>query len=141
MVVNNRERAMELVRRDTDYALRALIMMAREGGAAKSERIARMGNMPFDFLQKILRRLKKVGIVSARRGVGGGFALSKPASEIRLLNVIEAVQGMVAVNRCFLGKNICARQKNCPARRKLKAVQESLRDILRGITLADLMRK
>ena len=130
---------MELVRRDTDYAVRALIMIAREGGIAQAQRIAREEDVPFEFLHKILRKLKIAGIVDARRGAGGGFSLSRPASKIRLLGVIEAVQGRIAVNRCFLGEDICPRQKNCPARRQLAVVQKKLREILKGITLADLV--
>lgn len=130
---------MELVRRDADYAVRALVMIACNDGFVQTSEIARTQEIPFDFLQKILRKLRDAGIVKVKRGAGGGFTLSWPAQDIRLLSVIEAVQGPIAVNRCFLGRNKCPRQKACPVRDKLKVVQESIRELLAEITLKELL--
>ncbi len=130
---------MELVRRDADYAVRALILIAREGGVAQTARIAQAQEVPFDFLHKILRKLKNAGIVKVKRGARGGFTLSQPAQDIRLLSIIEAVQGKIAVNRCFLGRDGCPRQKGCPVHDRLEAVQEGLCGLLEEITLAELV--
>lgn len=130
---------MELVRRDADYAVRALVMIACEDGFAQASEIARTQDVPFDFLQKILRKLKSAGIVKAKRGAGGGFMLSRPTRDIGLLSVIEAVQGPIAINRCFLGRDKCPRQKACPVHDRLKVVQKSIRELLAEVTLEELI--
>ncbi len=131
---------MELIRRDTDYAVRALATIARRGHFVHACDIARAEKVPFDFLQKILRRLKKAGILKAKRGSGGGFLLAQPPEKIELLAVIEAVQGPVAVNRCFLGEGRCPRQENCPVRDRLKVVQAGIRELLAEVTLDELVK-
>ena len=129
---------MELVKRDTDYAVRALVAIACTDGIANTSEIAEAQEIPFDFLQKILRRLKRAGIVRVRRGPGGGFTLARSSENIRLLDIVEAVQGPIAINRCFLGRDMCSMQNDCPVREKLKPVQAGISELLEEITLAEL---
>jgi Rrf2 family iron-sulfur cluster assembly transcriptional regulator len=130
---------MELLRRDTDYAVRALCEIAQSGEPVQASFIARAQDMPFDFLQKILRKLKDAGIVKVRRGCGGGFSLARPASGISLLSIVECVQGKIAVNRCFTEARRCPRQDSCTVRDKLAVLQESIEDLLEGATLAEVL--
>lgn len=130
---------MELIRRETDYALRALVAMAQEGGFVHTRRIARLQKMPFDFLQKIMGKLKRAGLVRMRRGSRGGCALADAAADAALLTVIEAVQGELAVNRCFLRRGKCPRQRDCPVREKLGKVQEAMRSLLAQVKLGELL--
>jgi Rrf2 family protein len=130
---------MEILRRDSDYAVRALIAIASSGGYSQASEIAHEEEVSLDFLHKILHKLKAAGIVKVRRGPGGGFALAVPADKITLLQVIEAAQGPLAINRCFLGEDMCPRQKNCRVRVKLTGVQDSIRGFLEEITLEEML--
>lgn len=130
---------MELVRRDADYAVRALVMIAREELHVQTSEIAARQEIPFDFLHKILRKLKDAGMVNVKRGAGGGFSLARSPEEIRLLGIIEAIQGPVAINLCFLGKGRCPRQEDCTVHERLKPVQTGICEMLEEITLYDLI--
>jgi Rrf2 family protein len=131
---------MELVKRDSDYAVRALVIIAREDRLMQTSEIAQTQGIPFDYLKKILRKLKAAGIVKVKRGTGGGFALAQPVENIKLLNIIESVQGPRAVNRCFLGKDRCSMQNACPVHDRLEPVQAGICELLAEITLAELIK-
>jgi Rrf2 family protein len=77
------------------YAIRALYDLAfhRPGQAAQAKEIAERQNIPLRFLERILQDLRKAGIVDARRGPRGGYALAKPPAEVSLARVLDAVRG------------------------------------------------
>ena len=110
---------MEIIRRKTDYALRALIHLAlhpdQEITAAK---IADEQDVPLEYLQKILQILTHNNIVNAHRGAYGGFSLARDPEKINLLDVIESMQGKVTMNKCFLGKDGCPRAPKCALKYK-----------------------
>lgn len=131
---------MELVRRDTGYGLRALIHMARNSanGTFTADDLARVAATTEDFMHKIMRALRDAGIVEAKRGPSGGFRLARDAAEITLLEVVQAVQGPVAVNRCVIGLDVCERSDSCPLRPTWLRVQEELESGLAGASLAEI---
>jgi len=130
---------MQMLTRESDYAVRALASLGASGGYIQAARISQEQAVPFDFLQKILRKLKEAGFVSVKRGPGGGFALAQPPGHITLLSVLDAVQGPLAMNQCLLAGYVCHLQKTCPVRGKLAALQRQVLDSLKGITLAELL--
>ena len=73
-------------------------------------------------------------------GSKGGFRLSKEPSKISLLEIIEAIQGRIRLNRCLLSKDACDRQKSCPVRAKLTALQQCINRRLGAITLDELLK-
>ena len=75
--------------------------------------------IPEKFLAKILQRLSKAGLLRSIRGSNGGFSLRKPAGKITMLEVIEALEGPVAINRCLLRKGECAEDQVCGSLRRL----------------------
>ena len=82
-----------------DYALRAMLELAAAGGLVKGEQLATAQAIPQKFLEAILVDLRHAELVTSRRGVEGGYALGKPASEISLADVIRAVEGPIATVR------------------------------------------
>jgi len=130
---------MELIRRDTDYAVRALLAISLAEHLVTVADIADDVDAPPDFLHKILRKLGKAGIVSAKRGVKGGFVLEKKTNEISLLDVVEAVQGRIALNRCLVDSQACSMIKKCSVRKRLEVAQDGLKKLLRDITLDELL--
>lgn len=131
---------MELIRRNTGYGLRALLYMAldpdRESFTA--DELAKAAETTIDFIHKILQSLRDAGIVSAKRGPGGGFRLARPAAEIPLLEVVQAVQGSLTINRCVLGLDICRRAADCPLRATWLAIQQEMERALADTALADV---
>jgi len=80
-----------MVSQTAEYGLQAVLFLARrEGGPAVAQDISDATGVPKGYLHKILRRLGKAGILGSQRGVGGGYVLLKPASQISALQIIRA---------------------------------------------------
>ncbi|MCR4403140.1 MAG: Rrf2 family transcriptional regulator [Firmicutes bacterium] len=131
---------MEFIKRNTDYALRALSHMASypDGTVFSVERVARAEGIPEGFLRKIFQRLAVSDIVVSHRGPRGGFSLAHDPSEITALEIVEAIQGRVAVNRCLLGRDACDRWEVCRLRQSWVGVQEKFVSFLENLTLKSL---
>lgn len=129
---------MELIHRNTDYALRALISMSRNSKRTWSIGIlAQETNIPDAFLRKIMQKLNRAGMVSSQRGPGGGFSLTRKPGRIKVLQVMEALQGPIAINRCFLDRS-CPRFNKCELRENLRRPQLELVNVLGKMTLEQL---
>jgi len=131
---------MDIIRRKTDYGLRALVALARAGKPLRAEELAEREGVPVAFLHKALTDLANAGIVDGQRGPAGGFTLARRLSEINVLEAVEAMQGRLAVSRCLLGDEGCPRQDTCGLRWAWEKVQQNIGSFLRGLTLQDLVR-
>jgi Rrf2 family iron-sulfur cluster assembly transcriptional regulator len=131
---------MDIVRRNTDYALIAMIHLARnyENGPVSSRTIADEEKVPYQLMCKLMQKLNNAGLVTSYMGPKGGFGLSREPSEINILEVIETIQKPISLNRCLLAGDICPRQKQCPVRPKLIDLQEYIGRYLSNITLDEL---
>ena len=132
---------MELFRRESDYALRCLVALARRGAGelSSARRLGAGEGIPEALLRKTLLKLARARLVVSVRGSRGGFRLISPPDKTTLLEIVEAVQGPVAVNRCFLGMKRCPNQSSCSLSAKLQQTQQGLRSLLRQTTLKDLL--
>lgn len=131
---------MDILRRNTDYALRAMVNLASHYGnkPISTGKIANEEDISYQLACKLMQRLQKAKLVASRMGVNGGFTLKKEPSKISLLEVINAIQGPISLNRCLLGVNACPRQKSCSVRASLVGLQESINSYLNGIKLDEL---
>jgi len=132
---------MDMIRRNTDYAIRAMSLLAVSHGDApvSAATIAAEQDISYPLVSKLLQRLQEARLVASSMGVRGGFRLSRDPRRITLLEVVEAIQGKVSLNRCLVSTKACTRWRVCPARRRLGPIQETLREALRQTTLRDLM--
>jgi len=124
------------ITRQADYAVRAVLDLAMlaDDERAFSEAIAGRQDIPTAFLTKIMSRLSAEGIVTTRRGVKGGVRLARPASEITMLEVVEAVDGPIALNRCTRRPGDCPLDATCAVYPIWRALCDELRARLNSIT-------
>ena len=122
-----------------EYAIRALLSHAHEPDRATLGRdLAASSGVPANYLSKILLDLKKGGFVQAVRGTGGGYRLGRPPEEVRLMDVVEFVDGAAARPGCFLaGSDACSDDDPCMAHDRWAAVRDRYVAFLETTTLAD----
>lgn len=129
----------EIIRRNTDYGIRALVYLALNPGVmVGAPDIAEKQEVPIEYLHKIMQKFVRSGLVDSHRGVQGGFSLAKPPEEIQILEVVEILQGKLHVNKCFLAKGVCSRSPECQLKQNWLVIQNKLTDMLKGITIKDL---
>jgi Rrf2 family protein len=121
-----------------DYAVRAALQLAVDGGPLKREQIASAQEIPAAFLQNILIELRHAEIVEAQRGRDGGFRLARPADQISVADVVRAVSGPLATVRGVRPPAIEYNETAEPLREVWVAMRASVRAILEHVTLADL---
>jgi len=124
-----------------DYAVLAMIHMAclPENAVVLRGDIAQAYNIPSSFMAKILRALVRAKLLSSMRGVHGGFSLARPAMEITLLDVVEAIEGPLALTECSGETSNCQWSNECPAHPVWLDVQEKIVEILKANTLEMLV--
>ncbi len=128
------------VSRKIDYGLRAMVHLASlaPGTVVPFREIARHMDIPEDFLAKILKTLVDQGMVRSTRGPHGGYTLGRPAPDISFLDVIEAVEGPVALNVCLDGDDACGRAPTCTMMAVWREGQDRMLDVYRNAKLSDL---
>lgn len=131
------------ITRQADYALRAAVEVARMpyGDRAPTATIAAQQDIPLPFLAKIVSQLVVRGILEATRGASGGVSLARPADTITMLEVIEAIDGPITVNRCTRDPAACDRSTICPFCEIFTEAQQALVTKLEGTTLNSLVER
>ena len=130
-----------LFSRSCQYAIRAVIYLSneKEGSAAVHAReISDALNIPHHFLGKILQILTRDGIVLSTKGSNGGFRLGKPASEIRLVDIVHSIDGITTMDRCVLGFPECREDDPCPLHGQWGASRELIVRMLSDTAVAAL---
>jgi Rrf2 family transcriptional regulator, iron-sulfur cluster assembly transcription factor len=131
------------VTREGDYGIRSVLYLARQPFKKVSfvNEISEEYKIPRSFLAKILQKLVKAKIVRSYRGVRGGFSLAKEAGDITVLDVLETIEGKMALNVCLTDKKKCSFLKRCPTHGLWKNAQSKLSDLLKNTTFEDLAKQ
>jgi Rrf2 family protein len=126
------------ITQQADYAVRAVLELAMQpaGVRLSCETIAQRHAIPVPFLTKICARLATEGILRSQRGVNGGVQLARPAEEISLLEVVEAIDGPITFNRCNRQPGECARSHACVVHPIWAELCREFRDRLASYTFA-----
>ena len=132
---------MPIIRRETDYALRALARLALNGEFLSVSALAEAENIPEDFLRKIMQTLHHAGMVESRQGPFGGYRLALEPAQVTLLGVLEAVQGRLDLNECFEAPGACERAPRCPVRAQLTRLQAAFNDQMARVTLEQMLQE
>ncbi len=131
---------MNLINRDTDYAVRALRYLAQhKDGAVSVARMAPELEVPRPYLRRILQELARQGILESYRGRRGGFRLHRSPEEISLADVIELFQGKLDFPPCVVHGQLCRNSPTCPVRQTIKECEDLVLRRLRHTTLASLL--
>ena len=133
---------MDVLRRNTDYAMRAMVNLAGHYGEepVSTRDIAQAEDISYELACKLMQKLNKAGLVKSSMGPNGGFGLNRKPDKINLLEIIWAIQGPLSINRCLLGPDVCPHQKGCPITVKLAKLQKYVSNYLGSITLDELLR-
>lgn len=132
---------MDILRRDTDYALRAMVNLAMRWGAEpiSARKVSREEDIPYQIMCKLLQRLRTAGLVGSYMGPKGGFRLSRGPAKISLLEIVKAIQGPVRINRCLVGAGGCPLRPQCAASGMLIELENYIGNYLRETTLDKLL--
>ncbi|HEV2747904.1 MAG TPA: Rrf2 family transcriptional regulator [Allosphingosinicella sp.] len=124
-----------------DYAVVMMAAAARHGGEARLSAALLAGEtgVPLPTAQKLMGRLAAAGLLTSARGTGGGFRLAREAAGISLADIIEAVEGPIAMTNCIEGAlHDCVLEGSCKVKPHLHAVNFAVRGALQGVSLASL---
>ncbi|MBI3049160.1 MAG: Rrf2 family transcriptional regulator [Acidobacteria bacterium] len=124
----------------TDYGLLALQYLATEApaGVASARTIAERYDIPVELLAKVLQHLARLGFVAAQKGVHGGYHLARPARAISLAEIVEAIDGPLAITACGRRDEQCEQFGTCTVRDPLSRVKDQIFSVLQTMTLAEL---
>jgi FeS assembly SUF system regulator len=123
-----------------DYAVVIMTAAARrEAGARLSaSELAQETGVPLPTAQKLMGRLAAEGLLTSARGVSGGFALARPAAKITLADIVEAVEGPIAMTVCAEGRTDCALDAHCHVKPHMGVVGDAIRGALGAVSLTEL---
>jgi Rrf2 family transcriptional regulator, iron-sulfur cluster assembly transcription factor len=129
------------VTRAGEYGVLGLLCLARRpyGQVVMIEEVSREEQIPRSFLAKIFQSLARAGLVRSIRGTRGGFALARPPAAITTLDIIEAIEGRIAFQRCLQAPAECPQSGGCPLCGLFQQAQTQVKDVFARTTLADLM--
>ena len=123
-----------------EYGMQATLYIATQPDRRVGiKEIASELSIPVHFLAKILQSLSERGILTSYKGVHGGFTLQHAPGRIRLIDVVEAIDGLDFFDRCVLGFPGCGTGKPCPVHDRWGEVRDTIRDMLSADSLADLL--
>ena len=130
---------MNLLTRDTDYAVRALIYLVKTGKRVSSSDMEKELLLPRPFLRRILQTHQKNAFLVSVKGHEGGFELLKKPEDIRVLDLMEIFQDKFELCECLFRKRICPERQGCALRRKIKNIEGKIKQEFHSLTLLSLL--
>lgn len=124
-----------------DYAVVTMTAAARHCGGARvsAAQLADETGLPAPTVQKLVSRLTSAGLLRSSRGAGGGLKLARPAAAITLADIIEAVEGPIALTTCIdRERDNCSLDANCSVKPHWPVVNAAMRGALAGVCLTQL---
>lgn len=132
----------------SQYGLRAMIYLAsiyHKDKFCSLRIISKKENISFDYLEKIVSKLKKAGFVKSKKGIQGGYSLAYQPEKIKVGKIIRVLEGTMAPVLCIAKEKekrfVCPRKKICLTKNVWQKIQDSLNSTLDSITLASLIKK
>lgn len=123
------------------YGLQAMFYIALHASDERNvdlNEIANEQNIPKHFLSKILQLLVKHKLLISMKGPNGGYNLNRPADEVTLLEIVEAIDGLDIFNQCGIGFRKCDPEKPCPIHKDYKLIRDRVYNLFKNKTLVAL---
>jgi FeS assembly SUF system regulator len=124
-----------------DYAVLVMTTLARAtpDSPMSATQVAAASGVPLPTVAKLLGQLARAGLLVSSRGVAGGFGLARPAREISLADMVEAIDGPIALTHCAQGETDCDLAECCPVRPHWEPVNRAVRAALAEVALSELV--
>ena len=120
----------------TDYGVVVMVQLSRADEVLTAQRLAERTSLPQPTVAKLLALLARGGLAAAQRGAAGGYALARPPEDISVADIIETLEGPVALTACVDGANhLCSLENVCAMRGHWDTVNAAIRRALEGVTL------
>ncbi len=133
---------MRLLTKNSDYAIRALLELAKTPEQSRSARdLSRDLNIPYEYLRKILQQLVKDGFVQSKEGGIGGFRLALPPERIVIADVMKIYQGPIQLSECMFRSQICANRANCVLRHNIMRIESLVQQEFKAMTVGGLLQQ
>lgn len=124
----------------TDYATVVLTALAAKPSDVHSAaELAEQAGLEMPTVAKVLKPLAQAGLVEGFRGVNGGYRLARPAGEISLVEIVEAMEGPLGMTECSVHAGACGIEHSCGVRANWRRINDVVADALRGVTLAEML--
>ena len=129
--------------RRCEYALQAVLYLALkpEGERTSIKELTKHVKLPSPFLAKILQDLTRKGLLASSKGPHGGFALGKPARDITLFHVVDAIDGVAFSNGCVLGFMECSSETPCAMHNEWKPIRDRIQSSLASQDVAAMAKQ
>ena len=123
-----------------DYGLMAMKHLAEHAdhGACSAKDVAEAYGIPTEALAKILQRLVKAGLLNSQHGMNGGYTLARDPAAISAFEVIRAIDGPLFITSCVTVRGECDQSGRCTIREPLRRVNQSIEEVLRGISISEM---
>lgn len=123
-----------------DYGLMAMKHLAEhaDSGACSAKDVAEAYGIPSEALAKILQRLVKAGLLNSQHGMNGGYTLARDPAAISAFEVIRAIDGPLFITSCVTVRGECDQSGRCTIREPLRRVNQSIEEVLRGISISEM---
>jgi Rrf2 family protein len=118
-----------------------LFLSAKESRIYNSEEVSKELNVPKEFVSKVMQILTSSGIIGSKKGKNGGFYLAKRPADIKLIDIVEAIDGLESFKSCVLGFPGCSHETPCPVHEKWGKLREEALKMLSEETLENLKGK
>ena len=124
----------------TDYAVVVLAQMAAQPESLRTaQQIAQDTAVPLPTVAKLLNALARAEVITSLRGAAGGYRLARPAEQVSIFEIVQALEGPIALTACVDGSSdSCEVEALCPMRGNWQRVNQAIQQALQGVTLADM---
>ncbi len=123
----------------TDYAIVVLAHLARSSGTLTAQDLAARSRVPLPTVSKLCKELSKAGILLSHRGRHGGYGLSRSPDRVSVAEIVEALEGPIALTECATPGAECGLAPGCPAKASMDPVSRAIQDALSGLPLSALV--
>lgn len=122
----------------TDYAILAMVELARSGGKLSAQRLAERVGVETPTVSKVLKLLAHSGLVTSSRGAMGGYRVARDVGDINVAQIIAAIEGPIAMTECSVEEGLCSVEHNCSMRSNWQRISVAVSKALQRVSLAEM---